>query len=129
MVAPAPADKASQPVPVLSVVGVPVPPILVVPVYETPAMVCAVAKPEIQMSPHKVLAKSFHSGSPVSPVEVLLTSILIRPPALKKYWAAAELDQVTVLTKLMVQLAPDVPAVLELVPDQPVNWLPVAYAL
>ena len=47
IVAAAPADKASQPVPVLSVFGVPVPPILVVPVYEVPAMVCAVASPEI----------------------------------------------------------------------------------
>ena len=76
------------------------------------------------MSPHKVVAKSFHSGSPTLPVADLATSNLIDPPALKKYLAAAADAKVTVLVKVMVQELPEVAAVLLLVPDQPVNWLP-----
>jgi hypothetical protein len=48
---------------------------------------------------------------------------------LKKYLAAAALAQVTVLVNVIDQVAPDVEAVLELVPDQPVNCEPTATAL
>ena len=65
----------------------------------------------------------------MAPVAVLLTSILILPPALKKYLAAAADAKVTVLVNVMVQVAPDVAAVLLLVPVQPVNCVPLATAL
>ena len=84
------------------------------------------------MSPHKVVAKSFHSGSPVRPVLDLATSILILPPALKKYLAASAEAKVTVLVNVMVHATPpDVPVcvVFELVPVYPVNCVPLATAL
>ena len=92
-------------------------------------MVLAAAAPVKKISPHRVLAKSFHSGSPRSPVAVLLTSSLMRPPPLKKCLAAAALANVTVLVNVMVQVAPDVAAVFELVPVQAVYWVPLATAL
>ena len=79
-------DKSYHPVVVAKVLGVPVPPDLVVPVYEVPTIVCGLSTPPAVMnrSPTSVVAKSFHSASASWPVEVLLVSHLMRPPALKK---------------------------------------------
>ena len=83
----------------------------------------------MKMSPQSVLAKSFHSGSPVLPVAVLLTSIFILPPALKNYLAASADAKVTVLTNEMLLAPAPRPPVKLLVPVQPVNCVPLATAL
>ena len=79
--------RSYQPVVVAKVVGVPVPPTLVVPVYEVPAMTCVAVPPEMKILPQRVLARSFHSVSASVESADLPNCIRTRPPALKKYRA------------------------------------------
>jgi len=122
-----------QPVVVVNVFGVPVPPILVVPVYAVLAMVCVPNWLPMVMyrSPTNVVARSFHSASPGLPVELLLVSHLIRPPALKKYLAASALAQVMVCVNVIVQAVSPLPVwlVLAVVPENVVVCAPLAEAL
>ena len=104
------------PVPVDNMFGLPVPPDLVVPLYEVPEIVFAEPEPLRKILPHNVVARSFHSVSASVESAVLLVCHLINPPALKKYLCAAALAQLIVCVKVIVHgLVPEPVAVVLLV--------------